>query len=88
MTDPRPLALWSNDCDTVIAHDREDAIAIWAEHIGENPEYYDPEDWIMRSPDERFELTHPDEPEKESEYELPSYFVQKYGRGYLASTDF
>lgn len=68
----------------MIAYDREDAIALWAEYIGEDPKDYDPEDWAPLEPGE-FRLTHEDEEDERADHK---YFIQKYGRGYLASSEY
>jgi hypothetical protein len=46
------LGLWHNDCDFVAAESAEEALSVWAEAIGENPDSYDPEDWY-RLPDDK-----------------------------------
>ncbi len=39
------LGVWYNDCDYVVADSAEEANAIWAKHIGEDPSEYELADW-------------------------------------------
>ena len=88
------LALWSNGTDFVVASDRDDAVRLAAETHGyptvegfmaeANASPFDklPEDKIHRLVVER------EDGEGETEIRAyPHYFVQRFGRRYLGSTE-
>lgn len=96
-TEPQPtpaseptkaLGLWTNDYDTVIAYDREDAIALWAENIGEDPDFYDPTEWERLPDDKPVRIYEDDDTSKPPTEKMPAEWIAQNGRGFLCSTEF
>ena len=93
------LRMFTNDTDTVIAKDVDDAWVVWSEHTGEDREDYDdPYGWSWKEMPGTEELSiwcdsagDPDTPESDG-VELMAKTVAEWiaaqGRGFLCSTEY
>ena len=94
----RPLYLFeSGNPDWCVAHDAADARDVWCEHVGEDPQHYDAEDWERRPDDYTAKywisadgkITSPDNEDGGQLIELTAAeVVKRFPRGFLASVDF
>ena len=79
----KQLRMYDNGCDSVIAYSPEDASAAWCEQTGEKPEDYR-HVWRERTADLTADIegrtngveTHP-----------PAVWIERFGRGFLCSTE-
>lgn len=85
MSDDKQLRMYTDDYDTVIAYSPEDASAAWCEQTGEKAEDYPRHKWSERTADLTADIegrtngaeTHP-----------PAVWIERFGRGFLCSTEY
>ena len=93
------MKCFTNDTDTVIADDIEDAWVVWCGHTGELREDYDAEDgWAWEEIPLDKELTIwcdwegiPDTPDTdgvEEKTKTVAQWIESMGRGFLCSTEY
>jgi hypothetical protein len=79
------LRVYNNGTDTVIAYSPEDATALLAEHIGENPEDI-ASNWVELPPEKVIKLSEQSE-ENPGESRTAAEWHAIKGRGPLCSTE-
>ena len=77
------LRMYSNGCDTVIARDPDDAAATWAEWLGERPWDYR-HTWVERTAALTANI---EDRTNGAETHPPAWWIEKFGRGFLCSTE-
>lgn len=93
----RPLYLFkSGNPDWVVAHDEDDANRVWCDHIGEDTNEYDADEWDRLADDYTAkywldpETGHvSDDGDGNELVELTALeVINRFGRGFVASVDF
>jgi len=100
MTFPFKLAMYTNDYDFVVARSQEDAIRICMETMGYGPEDLEGLEWVMVHPARHFKywetvvyVIDRDDFCMVVRYEITrdrptQWYVDVYGEGYFACTEF
>lgn len=87
----KTLRMFTDGTDCVIAYDEADATAAWEETIGDkrDPEFYDP--WEVMPDEAEYTLDCTDADPVEGEWHprrTVAFWIEQFGRGFFASTEY
>jgi hypothetical protein len=83
------LSVWTNTVDTVIAATKEDAIAVLREHCGySGSELASMEDFRVVPADKLLTIAEDDGSSTVGTVMTAAQWAEKYGRGFLCSTEY